>query len=52
MQISDIFYHHKKHGYDELHNLKVFLQKNLKNDFRWKSQFSPKIRQKFAYSKF
>ena len=27
MQISDIFYHHKKHGYDELHHLKVFLQK-------------------------
>ena len=24
MQISDIFYHHKKHGYDELHHLKVF----------------------------
>ena len=30
MQISDIFYHHKKHGYDELHHLKVFLQKKLK----------------------
>ena len=57
MQISDIFYHNKKHGYDELHNFKVFLQKTWRNpvishDFRWKSQFSPKIRQKFAYSKF
>ena len=30
MQISDIFYHNKKHGYDELHHFKVFLQKNLK----------------------
>ena len=54
MQISDIFYHNKKHGYDELHHLKVFLQKTWRNpvishDFRWKSQFSPKIRQKFAY---
>ena len=29
MQISDIFYHHKNGGYDELHHLKVFLQKNL-----------------------
>ena len=48
MQISDIFYHHKNHGYDELHHLKVFLQKTWRNpvishDFRWKSQFSPKI---------
>ena len=37
--------------------LKYFLQKTWRNpvishDFRWKSQFSPKIRQKFAYSKF
>ena len=31
MQISDIFYHHKKHGYDELHHLKVFLQKTWRN---------------------
>ena len=30
MQISDIFYHHKKHGYDELHHLKVFFTENLK----------------------
>ena len=29
MQISDICYHHEKHGYDELHHLKVFLQKKL-----------------------
>ena len=30
MQISNIFYHHKKHGYDELHHLKVFLpEENL-----------------------
>ena len=27
MQISDIFYHHQKHGYDELHHLKVFYRK-------------------------
>ena len=33
MQISDIFYHHEKHGHDELHNLKVFLQKNLPPKF-------------------
>ena len=48
MQISDIFYHNKKHGYDELHHFKVVLQKAWRNpvishDFRWKSQFPPKF---------
>ena len=55
MQISDIFYHHKNIRYDELHHLKVFLQNEEILSFlifRWKSQFFPKIRQKFAYSKF
>ena len=25
MQISDIFYHNKKHGYDELHHFNTIL---------------------------
>ena len=31
MQISDIFYHHIQHGYDELYHLKVFLEKTWRN---------------------
>ena len=57
MQISDIFYHHKNMDMMNYIIWKYFYRKTWRNpvishDFRWKSQFFPKIRQKFAYSKF
>ena len=57
MQISDIFYHHNNMDMMNYIIWKYFYRKTWRNpvishDFRWKSQFFPKIRQKFAYSKF
>ena len=57
MQISDIFYHHKNMDMMNYIIWKYFYRKTWRNpvishDFRWKSQFFPKIRQKFAYSNF
>ena len=57
MQISDIFYHHKNMDMMNYIIWKYFYRKTWRNpvishNFRWKSQFFPKIRQKFAYSKF